>query len=456
MLGILPCAGTASRLFNLPKFMLPTKKEQCSLIVYWINLLIKNKCNKIIIGVSENTKIFIDNILKYNLNEDIKNIINIKLVGNTNTMNETIIACLKDENYEMAIMGMPDTYVSDLSHILIENINKENINVGCYLWNIRDTQKGKIGQCNVDDNFIVDIIDKDTSCDYIYGWGVVVFKPEFEKYIYMEDLHIGYSMKRYIENNKIIYQILNDGLYFDCGTTLGYTEYLNYMEDIKPTYIKGTIIIIAVYINNELNTYNELVKCLTQLRSIYANEIIVAIDNGSLNNKWYEVANKLNINILYNNSVLHRYEIGAYKLALQHFRADTYIFIQGTIFINNRLDLSPLNSNEEKAISFDIIENNLSWSDDGLNFINKLLRTINMSDWNKDPLILWNCFACNNIFINNILNSGIFDLPSNTKAHSCAFERILGCYFKKTLKEIKCIDRHSFRKIFLNQDPIIL
>jgi hypothetical protein len=427
MLGILPCAGTASRLFNLPKFMLPTKKEQCSLIVYWINLLIKNKCNKIIIGVSENTKIFIDNILKYNLNDDIKNIINIKLVGNTNTMNETIIACLKDENYDIAIMGMPDTYVSDLSHILIENINKENINVGCYLWNIRDTQIGKIGQCNVNDKFIVDIIDKDTSCDYNYGWGAVVFKPEFEKYIYMEDLHIGYSMKRYIENNKIIYQILNDGLYFDCGTTQGYTEYLNYMKDIKPIYIKGKIIIIAVYINKELNTYNELVNCLTQLRSIYVNEIIIAIDNGSLNNKWYEIAKKLNINILYNNSVLHRYEIGAYKLALQHFRADTYIFIQGTIFINNRLDLSSLDSKEEdKAISFDIIENNFCWSGDGLNLINKLLRVINMSDWNNDPLILWNCFACNNIFINNMLNSGVLDLPCNTKAHSCAFERILG------------------------------
>jgi hypothetical protein len=457
MLGILPCAGTASRLFNLPKFMLPTKKEQCALIVYWINLLIKNKCNKIIIGVSENTKIFIDNILKYNINKNIQNIINIKLVGNTNTMNETIVACLKDEKYDIAIMGMPDTYVSNLSNILIENMNKENINVGCYLWNIRDTQIGKIGQCNVDNNFIIDIIDKDPLCEYNYGWGVVVFKPEFEKYINIKDLHIGYSMKQYIENNKIIYQIMNDGLYFDCGTTQGYTEYLNYMEDIKPTYIKGTIIIIAVYINNDLDTYNELIKCLTQLRSIYVNEIIVTVDNCSLNNKWYEVAKKLNINILYNNSVLHRYEIGAYKLALQHFRADKYIFIQGTIFINNRLDLSSLDSNEEEAISFNIIKNNLCWCENGLNFINKLLRSINMNDWDNDPLILWNSFVCNNIFINNILNSGIFDLPSNTKAHSCAFERILGCYFKKTLKNIKCIDNKSYDKIFLNQEnPIIM
>ena len=460
MLGILPCAGTAFRLFNIPKFMLPTKNEKCSLIVYWINLLIKIKCNKIIIGVSENTKIFIDHILKNNLKEDIRNIICVKLVGNTNTMNETIIGCLKDENYDIAIMGMPDTYVSSLSYNLIENINEEkineeNINVGCYLWNIRDTQIGKIGQCNVDDNFIIDIIDKDSTCDYNYGWGAVVFKPDFEKYIYKEDLHIGYSMKNYIENNKIIYKIMNDGLYFDCGTTIGYAEYLNYMEDIKPTYIKGTIIIIAVYINNDLNNYNELVKCLTQLRNIYINNIIVAVDNGSLNNSWYDIAKTLNINILYNNSVLHRFEMGAYKMALQTFRADKYIFIQGTIFINNKIDLSLLDTNEEMAISFNVFLNNLSWNNDGLILINKLLNSINMNNWNNEPIILWNCFCCNNIFINNMLNSGLFDLPSNTKSHSCAFERILGCYFIKTLKDIKCIDQNSFKKILLNQDVIL-
>ena len=43
------------------------------------------------------------------------------------------------------------------------------------------------------------------------------------------------------------------------------------MEEIKPVYIKGTIIIVAVYINNDLNNYNHLISCLTQLRKIYIN-----------------------------------------------------------------------------------------------------------------------------------------------------------------------------------------
>ena len=218
-------------------------------------------------------------------------------------------------------------------------------------------------------------------------------------------------------------------------------------------HIEGTIIIVSVYINNDLNNYNELVKCLIQLRAIYPNNVIVAVDNSSLNNSWYNDANRLNINILHNNSVLHRFEMGAYKLALEHFRADKYIFIQGTIYINNKLNLSQLDTTEEIAIGFGIL-NDLSWSMDGLNLINQMLTSINMNVWNNDPVILWNCFCCNNIFINNMLNSGLFDLISNTKEHSCAFERILGVYFQKKMKNINRIEHNSFRKIWLCQDIV--
>jgi hypothetical protein len=188
--------------------------------------------------------------------------------------------------------------------------------------------------------------------------------------------------------------------------------------------------------------------------------MIIAIDNGSLNNNWYETANKLDINILHNNSVLHRFEMGAYKLALEHYRADKYIFIQGTMFINCELDLETLNRVDPIAIAFAILENNLSWNDAGLNFINNLLRSSNMKDWNNDPIVLWNSFCANDGFVTSMINDGLFDLPSNTKAHSCAFERILGCYFKSKLGSINNIVSIShlspFRKIFLGQDPIMI
>lgn len=229
------------------------------------------------------------------------------------------------------------------------------------------------------------------------------------------------------------------------------------MKCVEHSHVKGTIIVVAVYINNDLNSYNQLIKCLTQLRNVYVENTIVAIDNGSLNDAWHDVANTLNVIVMHNNSLLHRFEMGAYKLALQHYRADKYIFIQGTIFINYEIDLSSLDTNQEMAVCFDTF-NLFAWSQEGVCLFNKLLAmtNLNIDDWNDYPLVLlWNCFCCNDIFINNMLNSGIFDLPCNTKAHSCAFERILGSYFKKTLNDVKCIERNSFIKIFLNQDPII-
>ena len=59
-----------------------------------------------------------------------------------------------------------------------------------------------------------------------------------------------------------------------------------------------------------------------------------------------------------------------------------------------------------------------------------------------------------------MFDSGIFDLPSPTKNHSCAFERILGYYFKMKLKNIneishipqtKVINSDVYEKIFLTQ-----
>mgnify|MGYP001239901368 CR=1 FL=1 len=447
IIGLLPCAGTASRLYNLPKFMLPLKGTKGCLLTKWINMLLLNECNKIIIGASNKTIEFIKLVVESHF-DNIKDKIFIKLVGKTKTMNETVIKCLEDEIFNFVIMGMPDTVVDNISTKMIKNIN---IDVGVNLWNIRETQLGKIGQCKIDDNYVIDIIDKNKECEYNYGWGVVVFKQPFMKYMLKEDLHTGYSMQRFLsDNNKITYEKLN-GLYFDCGTIDGYKEYLNYMECITPVHIKGTLIILAVYINNTEKSYNNLIKCLNQLRKIYPNNFIVAVENGSLNDKWHQVAKELNINILKNTSTIHKYEIGAYKCALQYFRADKYICVQGTIFLKKKIDLSPLNKQTPNALAFQTL-NWLSWDNAGLQLINKLLNSIEMGPWDNNPfLIYWNCFCCNNAFMKDMLESGIFDLPSTTKNHSYSFERILGYYFSTKLNTINILDSGSYHKIFLNQ-----
>lgn len=463
-IGIIPCAGTSSRLFNLPKFLLPMCNENKSLISHWISLL-NEKCDKIIIGVSQTNLIFINHLLntQYQNELDILNKIVIKIVGNTKTMNETIIKCLENEIYQIAIMCMPDTYVDNISDVFInELLNNPDAIIGSFLWNIRNTQIGKIGQCecNIDKNIITNIVDKDKNCQYKYGWGCVVFKPEFEKYIMSEELHIGYSMKNALNNNITILCKISIGMYFDCGTIEGYKEYINYLTVQTPVHIKGTIIVVAIYINNEDKNYDILINCLKQLRTIYKYNTIITVDNKSLNANWYNVAKELNMIILKNNSILHRYEMGAYKLALQYFRADKYIFIQGTFFIYNKLNLKILDENKPNIIAFNIVRD-LCWSEKGLELINTLLNSINLKSWDfsEQILIQYCSFCANNLFIKEMLNDAVFDLISNTKNHSCALERILGRYSSiklNTLNIHSFIENQDFKKTWLNQEIVTI
>lgn len=454
IIGLIPCAGTSSRLYNIPKFILPLKDQQCSLLTNWCKILVDKGCYKIIIGTSLNNKSFIDHIIKTQLNE-IENKVFVKTIENSKTMNDTIKCMITNEEYDIGILGMPDTYVDDISTDLIEKINNNNkYIVGCFLWNIRDKQIGKIGQCKVNNELIDSIIDKDKTCKYKYGWGCIIFKPTFEKYIQNEDLHIGYSMELAIkENIEIPYQIMR-GNYWDCGTIDEYKEYLNFMTTKEPIFIKGgPLIIMAVYIGNDESKYQILVKCLKQIRSIYKTETIVAVDNKSLNTSWYTVAKELDIYVLYNKSDLYRYEIGAYNLALQHFRADEYILIQGTIYMNNKIS-EKLQDDKQDVYAFGSIhDRHHHWDNTGLQIINKYLNFVNMNSWNRDPILLWNCLYCNNLFLESLLNKGIFDLICNSKNCSCAYERILGCYISRNIGNgvIKTINSSTFVKHFLGQ-----
>ena len=447
LVGLIACGGTASRIFNIPKFILPLKNKNLSLLSNWCMLMIEKGCDKIIIGSSVANNSFIEHIINTQLN-DYKDLIIIKIIHNTSTMNETILKMVENENYDLAIMGMPDTHVDYISDNLINKILDDNeIIIGSYLWNVRNTQREKIGLCNIDKNHIIDIIDKDKDCNYNYGWGAIIFKKEFENYIKIDDLHLGYSMKLALNNSiKIPYEIIN-GQYWDCGTVSEYKEYLNFLDENKPVYIKGIILIVAVYIDEDVHKLNVLKSCIEQYRKVYKNDTIVIIDNNSKNVEWYDLANSLNMYIIKNNSNLYRYEIGAYNLALKYFRADKYICVQGTIFFNNKIT-EELDDTKADALVFK--KHNETFSNLTC-FINKYLNFIDMADWNFEPLVQFNCFYCNKSFMDNMIENGILDLRCNYKHISCCYERILGTYFHRNLENVKVINPETFNKIWLDQ-----
>ena len=218
IIGLIPCSGTASRINGIPKFLLPCKEG--NLINNTINIFKNNGIKYINISVSEKNKDYIiplcDNNIKY-------------IIKDTKTMSETVyhLINMKSEKY---ILIMPDTYFislgkpSDLPEItqMINLLDKFKIVV--ILWKIKEFQYGKLGQINIDDNKVIDIIDKDINCRYPYSWGIIGWDNSVNNLIDIETPHIGYIINKALEQNIDVGYIIATSEYFDCGTPSEYFE----------------------------------------------------------------------------------------------------------------------------------------------------------------------------------------------------------------------------------------
>jgi hypothetical protein len=370
-------------------FLLPLKNNK-SLLEYWV-MILNNTCSKIII--------IIDDCYKKNVYDILGE--NISIINNINL--------IKNEEYDLCL------YVN--SNIIIDNINFNIID------NIKDNYHGAILSWNNID-------------------GLYILKKDIE--------HI--LINNEIEENKHLFIKYNiSGLLWDAKNINDYKNYISFLSIPNRTYVKGTLIIVSLYIGNvEQSKIDISLNCLINLRTNFQNEFIVIVDNNSYNQDWIKLANLLGMYIIKNTSELYRYEIGAYNLALKYFKADKYICIQHNFQFFSKI-IQELNMDTPDAYVFKTTT--ILWmNDDGLKIINKYLNFINMTNWNNDPLAISNSFYCNDLMMEKIINSGIFDMISNKKEISQAYERILGAFFYRILNYVKVIDEKIFIKHLFDQN----
>ena len=144
----------------------------------------------------------------------------------TSTMSETVYN-LKNIISGNTLLIMPDTYFYPQNMSDFINCLTPDIDICLGIWKIRDDQRGKLGQCCIDDNnMLIDIIDKDPTCPFQWAWGVAIWKQNMWKYINPDDPHVGYAFKIALQNNYKIkcYKFGNE--YFDCGTINEYKRLL--------------------------------------------------------------------------------------------------------------------------------------------------------------------------------------------------------------------------------------
>lgn len=220
IIGIIPACGDALRMGGIAKFNLNIPQSNETLISWHIKSQL-NYCDKVIVVIKKEYEHLLE-IFKSNNRVII-------LVEKTSSMSETILKAIKKNYADEYVIGMPDTFVvgdNPYKSVINNNANSD-LNIGAF--QIKDSQKGKLGQISIVNNTVVDCIDKDINCDYEYSWGFLRFNRSIIKLIDKKTPHIGYVINPVIINKYLVTATIINGEYFDCGTPDEYQELLKYI-----------------------------------------------------------------------------------------------------------------------------------------------------------------------------------------------------------------------------------
>lgn len=226
MIGIIPCAGHATRIHGLPKYLLPVGDS------YLLAILVKRMqtagVKHVYIGANSDNYDFVskyapDGCTVY--------------LCNTVTMSDTILRARKYAGDEDVLFAMPDTWwSSDLvfrsSQFLLERSDAE---VALSLFDTRAEQRAKLGMCRFEDVLwsartgkVTRIDDKPSSTNLIWAWGAIIWKASFWRHINANDSTIGQAVQRAIDCGAVVDGIAEFGNYYDCGTS---DEYFRLIRD---------------------------------------------------------------------------------------------------------------------------------------------------------------------------------------------------------------------------------
>ncbi len=212
-MGLIPAAGTASRMRGLPKFLLPVSDNVQTLIEHHVALMAE----------------FVDNIIIPTRPENLELLGRLGLppfvqlkVLNTATMSETVEAALNGVAFENCILGMPDTYYSSKNPYK-ELAEGAELDVKLALWKTKPSQRGQVGSVELDEDLrVLRCEDKSQEWDFGQHWGALRFNRAALDLLDPATPHIGFIINPSIEAGLAVAGEMMSGEYFDCGTFAEY------------------------------------------------------------------------------------------------------------------------------------------------------------------------------------------------------------------------------------------
>jgi hypothetical protein len=223
--GILPASGLAIRMRGLPKFLLPCTEDYETLLERHINFMLES-CEVVLVPIRPHLSHLLESL---NIaNERVK-----VLPLETRSMTETVIMAAEFSTADRLVIAMPDTYLSGEQPYDYLAHDKGTFSLA--LWQIREDQKGKLGQVLLDETpqgKVSKSQDKDPSCEFPHSWGAMGLDRNMLELADPAMPHVGYLIASALEKGFEVAGKEMQGKYFDCGTP---SEYLQMLGEIIGT-----------------------------------------------------------------------------------------------------------------------------------------------------------------------------------------------------------------------------
>ena len=220
IVGVLPAAGMATRMGGLPKFLLPVLGDSSALLDRHVSEMLKVVSQVVIPTRPENASL----LGRYGDQPGVT-----VICMTTATMSETVLRVNQVVRADAYVLGMPDTYFHGESPYrrLVAALAGQT-DLALALWRIRPSQRGKLGQIELNEGTrVTSSQDKDSACEYPWSWGAIAYSESILSLLNPGSPHIGYIIQPAVDASKSVIGLPMSGEYYDCGSATEYREVLN-------------------------------------------------------------------------------------------------------------------------------------------------------------------------------------------------------------------------------------
>jgi hypothetical protein len=218
-IGLIPASGTASRMRGLPKFLLPYENSVKTLLERHVEML-EPFVERILIPTRPENRELIHRLVLPSF---------VELVELTTlTMSETVNLTLVNQEFDLCLLGMPDTYY--LGQDPYKELIKINGDVRLACWPTAESQIGKVGSVEIIEGLVRQVQDKNPEFDFGRHWGAIAFNKKALNYLDSNTAHVGFIVNPSIEAGLAVAAQDIDGEYIDCGTFSEYRRLLSLLD----------------------------------------------------------------------------------------------------------------------------------------------------------------------------------------------------------------------------------